>query len=173
MAEIKKAATTKVAEKPVAKAAPAKAAATKPAVKVAEKPVAVKPAVATKTVAAPAKVAPAKAVEKPAVVKETVKPVAESKVVAKTPSVAKADKTQPVVKEKAKKGAKKPAPYVSNGELRVELVHSTASCTKRQIKTVHALGLKKINDVKIHKDNPAIQGMVKLVAHLVRVEQVK
>jgi large subunit ribosomal protein L30 len=37
---------------------------------------------------------------------------------------------------------------------------------------VQALGLKKINDTKIHKDNPAIRGMVGIVAHLVKVEKV-
>jgi large subunit ribosomal protein L30 len=91
----------------------------------------------------------------------------------KTEAVAKASaekevKTAPAKKEKVKK-----APYVSSGEIKVELVHSTASCTKRQIKTVQALGLRKLHDVKTHKDNPAIRGMVGLVAHLVSVEKVK
>ncbi|MCL2570048.1 MAG: 50S ribosomal protein L30 [Firmicutes bacterium] len=55
--------------------------------------------------------------------------------------------------------------------MRVELVRSVAGCTKRQIRTVMALGLRdKIGTVKIHKDNPAIRGMCNVVEHLIKVE---
>ena len=130
----------------------------KAAVKPAAKPVAAKAPAA-------AKAAPAKAEVK-------VAPAAKAEVKA---SAAKAEVKAPVKSEKKEKdkGTKKPAPYVSSGEIRVELAHGVAGCTKKQVRTVQALGLKKIGDVRVHKDNPAIQGMVRVVAHLVRVEKVE
>jgi len=100
-------------------------------------------------------------VAKPEIKKET---KTEAKAEVKAPA--------PAVKEKKDKTAKKPAPYVSNGEIRVELAHGVAGCTKKQIRTVQALGLKKTGDVRVHKDNPAIQGMIRVVAHLVRAEKI-
>ena len=140
-----KVAKPKVA-KPVAekKPAPAKAVkAEKPAVKAvkAEKPAA-KPA--------PAKPAPKAEVKKPAPAKP-------------------AQKAEPKpVREPKPKGK---APYETNGEMYVIMVHGLAGCTKRQIATIQALGLKKIGDRKLHKDNGAIRGMVAVVSHLVKVEK--
>lgn len=71
---------------------------------------------------------------------------------------------------KMKKGQK---PYKSQGEIKVTLVKSTIGCTVPQKATVEALGLKKIGKSKIHKNNPAIQGMIFKVKHLVSVEEVK
>lgn len=71
---------------------------------------------------------------------------------------------------KMKKGQK---PYKSKGEIKVTLIKSTIGCTKPQIATVEALGLNKIGKSKIHKNNPAIQGMIFKVKHLVSVEEVK
>jgi ribosomal protein L30 len=53
----------------------------------------------------------------------------------------------------------------------IVLVHGTSGCTKRQIRTILALGLKKVGDQKLHKDNQAIRGMVRVVAFLVKVEK--
>lgn len=39
-------------------------------------------------------------------------------------------------------------------------------------RTVRALGLKRIRDVKIHEDTPQVRGMVHQVTHLVTVEEV-
>lgn len=132
---------------------------------------------ADKKPAAPAvKATPAKAVA--AASKVAAAPVAKTEVKAvskaevKAPAKAEVKTTVKTAAPKKEKGVKKAAPYSSNGQVRVELVHSTASCTKKQIRTVQALGLKKLNDVHIHKDNPAIQGMIRIVAHLVKVEKV-
>ncbi|HRZ25306.1 MAG TPA: 50S ribosomal protein L30 [Spirochaetota bacterium] len=39
--------------------------------------------------------------------------------------------------------------------------------------TLHALGLRKMNSVRIHDDNPVIRGMIKKVIHLVEVKEIK
>lgn len=175
VSEVKNIAAAKAEKKTAAPAAK------KAEVKTAKAPVKAAPvkkeakttAAASAPKAAPAKVsAPvvkAAEVKAPApVVKAEVKaaPKAEVKTSVKAPVAVK------TVAPKKEKGVKKAAPYVSQGKLSVELVHSTASCTKKQIRTVQALGLKKLHDVHEHKDNPAIQGMIKLVAHLVKVEKV-
>ena len=103
------------------------------------------------------------------------KPVAAKPAPAKKPAAPKAvpAKAPAAKKVEAKPVAKREAPYVSNGEIRVELVRSIAGCTKRQIQTVRALGLgSKIGTTRVHKDNLAIQGMCKLVEHLVKVEKI-
>ncbi|MBN2619406.1 MAG: 50S ribosomal protein L30 [Spirochaetales bacterium] len=57
-------------------------------------------------------------------------------------------------------------------KIRVTLVRSTIGRKVNQIKTVKALGLRKINSV-VEKDvNPVILGMVKTVSHLVEVEEI-
>ena len=56
-------------------------------------------------------------------------------------------------------------------ELSVKLIKSTIGCKKDQIATVKALGLRKIRDVKVHKDTPQIRGMINKVSHLVEVEE--
>lgn len=61
----------------------------------------------------------------------------------------------------------------AQGEIKVTLIKSTIGCTVPQKATVEALGLKKIGKSKIHKNNPAIQGMIFKVKHLVSVEEVK
>jgi len=143
-------------KKPAPKKAPAKAAAPKtPAAKpAAPKSTAPKATTAAK---APVKTAQnAKVVEKPA----TAPKAAAPKVAAPKPAAAKADKP------------KGKAPYETAGEITVIMVHGTQGCTKRQIRTVMALGLRKIGDKKVHKDNPAIRGMCRIVEHLVKVEKV-
>ncbi len=56
-------------------------------------------------------------------------------------------------------------------QIKVTLVRSTIGCTDTQKATVAALGLKKIRSFRVHEDNPAIQGQIKKVSHLVKVEQ--
>jgi len=173
MAETKKAPAKKEAAPAKKPAAPKKEVAPK---KEAPKAVAKTPA---KKPAAPkaAPKAPAKAATKPAPVKaaaapKVTAPKAEAPKV-EAPKVEVKKEAPAPKKEKvvAKAKGKQALPYVSNGEIRVELTGSTNGCTKKQIRTVQALGLKKINDVRIHKDNPAIRGMVRVVAHLVKVEK--
>ena len=42
-----------------------------------------------------------------------------------------------------------------------------------QVKTAHALGLRKINQVVVKESNEAIEGMIKTIAHLVDVQEVE
>ena len=57
--------------------------------------------------------------------------------------------------------------------LKVTLIYGTNGCVDKQKKTVQALGLTKINSFKIVKDNDAVRGMIAVVSHLVKVEEVK
>jgi len=58
-------------------------------------------------------------------------------------------------------------------KIRVKLVRSTISELPKQRATVRSLGLRKIGSVREHESNPVILGMVKTVAHLVSVEEIK
>jgi large subunit ribosomal protein L30 len=53
--------------------------------------------------------------------------------------------------------------------LKLQLVRSIIGCTARQRATVEALGLKRMHQVVLQADSPATRGMVKRVAHLVRI----
>ena len=56
--------------------------------------------------------------------------------------------------------------------VKVTLVKSTIGEVKAVKETVAALGLKKIRSEKTFEDSPALQGQLKKVAHLVKVETV-
>ena len=56
--------------------------------------------------------------------------------------------------------------------VKVTLVKSTISCTANQKGTVAALGLKKIGQSKTFADSATLQGQIKVVSHLVKVENV-
>ena len=56
--------------------------------------------------------------------------------------------------------------------LKVTLRRSTIGRPKDQRATVHALGLRKLNQSRCLPDNPAVRGMIRKVAHLVDVEDV-
>lgn len=53
----------------------------------------------------------------------------------------------------------------------VTLKRSTNNCSKKQIATVEALGLKKIGSSVEKEATPAILGMVRRVAHLVECKE--
>ncbi len=55
--------------------------------------------------------------------------------------------------------------------LKVTQVRSTISCPSDQVKTVRALGLKRIRHTVELPDNPAVRGMLFKVKHLVTVEE--
>jgi large subunit ribosomal protein L30 len=55
-------------------------------------------------------------------------------------------------------------------KLKVTQIRSAIDCPKTQKRTIVALGLGKIRRSVIHPDNPQIRGMVRSVAHLVKVE---
>jgi large subunit ribosomal protein L30 len=54
-------------------------------------------------------------------------------------------------------------------KIKVKQVKSAINRPSRQKKTLQALGLKKLNQVVEHEDNPAILGMVAKVSHMVEV----
>jgi large subunit ribosomal protein L30 len=53
--------------------------------------------------------------------------------------------------------------------LKLQLVRSPIGGTERQRATVRALGLRRLHQVVEHTDSPVFRGMVKKVAHLVRI----
>ncbi|MBR2322340.1 MAG: 50S ribosomal protein L30 [Clostridia bacterium] len=57
-------------------------------------------------------------------------------------------------------------------KVQVTLVKSTISCTAAQKGTVQALGLKKIGQSKTFADSATLQGQLRVVSHLVKVENV-
>ena len=57
-------------------------------------------------------------------------------------------------------------------KLRITLVKSPISEKPKHRATIVALGLRKMNKTVELPNNPAIQGMVKKVQHLVKVEEV-
>ena len=57
-------------------------------------------------------------------------------------------------------------------QVKVTLVKSTIGEVESVKATVAALGLRKIRSEKVFEDTPALQGQIKKVAHLVKVESV-
>ncbi|MCH8554844.1 MAG: 50S ribosomal protein L30 [Schleiferiaceae bacterium] len=59
------------------------------------------------------------------------------------------------------------------GTIKITKVKSVIKRPKDQKATMKALGLNKMNQSVVKESNPAIDGMVRKIAHLVRVEEVK
>ena len=57
-------------------------------------------------------------------------------------------------------------------KLKITLTKSPIACLKKQIRTVEALGLRKLHHSVVHEDNPSIRGMVFRVRHMVTVEEI-
>ncbi len=57
-------------------------------------------------------------------------------------------------------------------KIKITQVRSVAGTLPKQRKTIKALGLGKINSSVIRDNNPVHQGMVRVVSHLVKVEEV-
>ncbi len=57
-------------------------------------------------------------------------------------------------------------------KIKIKQIKSPIGRNNKQRKTLISLGLNKINREKIIENNPALQGMVDKVKHLVRTEQV-
>jgi len=55
-------------------------------------------------------------------------------------------------------------------KINVTLKNSIIRTNKRQVATVKALGLGKVNSTVVHEDTPQIRGMIAKVHHLVTVE---
>ena len=58
-------------------------------------------------------------------------------------------------------------------KIKITLVRSRIGSDKRQVATLNALGLGKVNSSVEHETSPQIMGMVAKVKHLLRVEEVK
>ena len=56
--------------------------------------------------------------------------------------------------------------------LKITLMKSTNSVVKNQKATVQALGLKKIGSSVEREDTPQVRGMIRVVAHLIKVEEI-
>jgi len=56
-------------------------------------------------------------------------------------------------------------------ELKIKLIKSIIGRSKKQKLTIEALGLRKINQVVVQKNNPAILGMIDKVKHIVTIEE--
>ena len=57
-------------------------------------------------------------------------------------------------------------------KLRITLVKSPIGAIPKHVKTIEALGLKKLHKTVEHPDNKAMRGMVRHVRHLVKVEEI-
>jgi large subunit ribosomal protein L30 len=55
--------------------------------------------------------------------------------------------------------------------LRITLVRSPIGYSKRQKRTVYALGLRRLRQTVEHPDGPEIRGMIDRIRHLVEVEE--
>jgi len=56
--------------------------------------------------------------------------------------------------------------------VKVTLKKSLISCTKGQIATANSLGLKRPGDFTVQANNACLQGKIKVISHLVKVEAV-
>ena len=56
-------------------------------------------------------------------------------------------------------------------KIRIRLVRSTIRCLPKQRATVRSLGLRKIGSTNELEKSPAVMGMVRVVSHLVSVEE--
>ena len=57
-------------------------------------------------------------------------------------------------------------------KLKITLVKSPIGAVPKHVKTVEALGLKKLNNTVEMPDNAATRGMIQQVKHLVKVEEI-
>jgi len=57
-------------------------------------------------------------------------------------------------------------------KLKVTQIRSQIGSTKRQKRTLSALGIKRINNPVEVEDSPQINGMIKKVEHLIKVEEI-
>ena len=57
-------------------------------------------------------------------------------------------------------------------QVKVTLVKSLIACKKNQIETAKTLGLQRPGDVTVQKNDAVLQGKIKVISHLVKVETV-
>jgi large subunit ribosomal protein L30 len=58
-------------------------------------------------------------------------------------------------------------------KLRIEQVKSSVGNITPQKRTLKALGLRRIRHARVYNDTPALRGMIEVVKHLVKVEEVR
>lgn len=56
-------------------------------------------------------------------------------------------------------------------KVKITLVKSPIDKTKRQKDTLKALGFRKVHQTVEHENNPQIKGMIRVVEHLVQVNE--
>lgn len=61
---------------------------------------------------------------------------------------------------------------MADKKLKITLVKSTIGAGPKNRKTVEALGLRKLNHSVEMPDNDAVRGMIRQVAHMVKVEEI-
>ena len=61
---------------------------------------------------------------------------------------------------------------MADKKLKITLVKSTIGTVPKNRKTVEALGLRKLNHSVEMPDNDAVRGMIRQVAHMVKVEEI-
>ena len=57
-------------------------------------------------------------------------------------------------------------------QVKVTLVKSLIACKKNQIATAKSLGLVRPGDATVQKNDAVLQGKIKVISHLVKVETV-
>jgi large subunit ribosomal protein L30 len=82
-------------------------------------------------------------------------------------------KTQAAKKESRPRPERRTDPASSGKMLKIRLVRSLAGNPVSQRLVVKGLGLRKINSEVVRPDRPEVRGMVRKVAHLVRVDVVE
>ena len=55
--------------------------------------------------------------------------------------------------------------------VKITQVRSSARCIEKQILTLKALGLRRVRHQVVRVKSPVLDGMLKVVAHLVKVEE--
>jgi len=58
-----------------------------------------------------------------------------------------------------------------SNKIEVKQIRSAIGTKPKQRATLRALGLRKMNDLRIHDDTPVIRGMLQKVNHLVSVKE--
>ena len=61
---------------------------------------------------------------------------------------------------------------MADKKLKITLVKSTIGAVPKNRATVESMGLRKINSSVVLPDNAATRGQIRMVAHLVKVEEV-
>jgi len=58
-------------------------------------------------------------------------------------------------------------------KLQITLTKSPIARLEKQIRTVEALGLRKIGQTVVKEDNPCVRGQIFRVRHMVKVEEIE